>query len=249
MAPLNVAELRSLARMFRQGVDGAREQLELLAHERGEELTAVLGFPRANLDPVLDTGDLATLVAATIEGSVRLKREGVTRSRRETARALAATLSDASEHRDDGSAALHGALAEIVALWGSGWIVFGALGSVEAARLRAILRHCRGVTSRSIILTRESLFVFYETACSRGVIRLHLQRVVFHADALHIPIDIVGDVAPVEPAPPAPDPKPIDTTDPIPALVERARPAPRPHRSFARHLVEAALTFALGGQP
>lgn len=228
MAPLNVADLRSLARMFRQGVDGAREQLELLAHERGDELAAVLGFPRPNLDRVLDSGDLATLLAATIEGSFRLKREGLARSRRETARALAATLSEASERRDDGSAALHGALvAEIVALWGSGWIVFGTLGSVEATRLRALLRECRGVTSCSIILTRESLFVFYETACSRGVIRLLLQPVVFHEDALDIPIDLVSEVAPMEPAPPAPDPRPIDTGEPVPALVEPTRPASR----------------------
>lgn len=105
------------------------------------------------------------------------------------------------------------------------------------------------MTSCSIILTRESIFVFYETGCSRGVIRVLLQLVVFHEDALHIPIDLVRVVAPMEPAPPAPDPRPIDTGEPIPALVEPSRPGSRPHRSFARHLVEAALGFALGGQP
>lgn len=95
----------------------------------------MLGFPRPNLDRVLDSGDLATLLAATIEGCFRLKREGLARSRRESARALAATLSEVSERRGDGSAALHGSLvAEIVALWGSGG---SSSGRSAASRPRA----------------------------------------------------------------------------------------------------------------
>lgn len=254
MAPLNLVELRTLARLYRHGVEGAKEHLERLARERGDELAELLRFPRANLHAALGDPDLAALVAATIEGSARLKRDALARSRRHSARGLAETLCDVSERRDDGSIALHGPLlSEILLLWGAGCVVFGALGSVDAARLRAILRECRGVVSSAVILTHESLFVFYETARSRGVIRLALQRVVFDADALLVPIELVPAVAtPDVPGAVEPMPHPVDTPEPSADTLDGVRPdarRPRPRDPFALRLVEAALTFALGGAP
>lgn len=251
MAPLNLVELRTLARLFRQGVDGAKEELERLARERGDDLAAALRFPRANLDGALGDPNLAKLVAATIEGSARLKRDALARSRRGSARGLAETLCKVSERRDDGTVALHGALlSEILLLWGAGWVTFGSLGSVDAMRLRAVLRECRGVTSSAVILTDESLFVFYETARSRGAIRLHLQRVVLDVDALQVPTElIVVAEAPDVPGGMEPMPHPVDTPEPTPSALDGERDHPRGARvggRFALRLVEAALDLALG---
>lgn len=241
MAALTIGELRHLARLFRDGVDGARERLELLAIERGEELAALLRFPRENLARIALADDVAALVAATIDGALRIQRQALAQIRRSSARGLVETFCRLSEIRDDGSILLHGPLlAELLLLWGPGWIVFGERGSIGAPRLRAILRECRGVTSNAVVLTRESLFVYYEAARSRGVIRLHLQPAVIDVDALHIPI---ADV-PVQP---------VDTPEPPPPLAEDPRPnarARRPraaHHGFVRGLLEAALSFALGG--
>lgn len=262
MAPLSLVELRSLARMFRQGVEGAKDNLEVLARERVDELAELLRVPAAKLRHVLDADNLAALVATAIEHTARLRRDALIRSRRESARGLAETLCKVSERRDDGSIALHAALlGEILFLWGPGWLVLGSWGSVGAARLRAILRECRGVTSRAVVATNESVLVFYETACSRGMIRLHLHPVVADADALHVPIDTVpmsvvdthvtAEPAKEEPVPPEPAPLPIDTAEPPAPVAPVAGPVRRAtgrRRRFVR-IVEAALSLAIGAQP
>lgn len=238
MAALTLPELRLLARLFRQGVDGAAERLEVIARERGDELAALLRFPKGNLARVTDADDVAALVAATVEGAPRVRRDALQRSRRASARGLAETLCRISERREDGSIELHAPLlAEILLLWGPGCVVFGELGSVSAPRLRAILRECRGVASRSVILTRDAVLVFYETSRSRGVIRLHLHRVVYDVDALPVPIEQVPT-------------RPVDTSEPEVPLAEDARQTVRrPRSKFFDALVEMALAAALGGTP
>lgn len=242
MATLTIAELRHLARLFREGVDGARDRLETIARERGEEIAELLRLPRENLSRLDEADDIAALVAATVEGALRVQRAAVLRVRRASARGLAETLCRVSERRDDGSILLHGPLlAELLALWGAGWLVFGEWGSVGAPRLRAILRECRGVESNAVVLTRDSLFVFYEASRSRGVIRLHLQRVVLDGDALLVPI---GEL-PVQP---------VDTPEPPPPLADDPRTPRRPvarpaGHGFVQRLLDAAVVYALGGGP
>lgn len=245
MAPLTMPELRQLARLHRAGVEGAAEQLEVVVRERGEELAELLRFPKANLARVAETDDAPALVAATIKGAPRLRRDALQRSRRASTSGLAETLCRISERRADGSIELHAPLlADLLHLWGPGYIVFGDLGSISVPRLKALLRECRHVVSRAVILTESALLVFYETERSRGAIRLHLQRVVFDVDALHIPIEQVPT-------------QPSDTTDPDVPLADEpqcditARPAAarRRRRGFIERFVEVALAAALGGAP
>jgi hypothetical protein len=260
VAPLSIGELRPLARMFRQGVEGAGESLELLARERGEELAELLRFPAENLRRAIDADNLAALVATTVEHAARLRRDTLGASRRASARALVAALRERSEPRPDGSIALDSLLlADILALWGHGAVVFGERGRVGAARLRAILRECHGVTSSTVVLATDSLVVRYETPCSRGTIRLHLLPIVEDDDALHVPIDDgpmnIGAEVPATAPTPVPEPGPIDTTEPPPLLADdasappRARAQPRSRRGFVRWFVEAALAAAIGGGP
>lgn len=242
MGPLTYPALRQLARMHRAGIDGAGDELLHIARTRGPELADALRFPRANLERLAEAEDPVALIVATIEGAPRLRREAIQRSRRESASGLAKTLCSISERRDDDEIELHGPLlSELLLLWGAGWVVFGERGSVNAPQLRAILRECRGLRSTAVVLGARELFVVYETERSRGIIRLHLQRVVYDADALHIPTELV----PVQPIDTAEPPIPLGEQPQMPAAH-----AARPRRGgFLRALVEVAVAAALGGGP
>jgi hypothetical protein len=257
--PLNISELRSLARTFRAGVEGAKDNLEQLAHERGDELADLLRFPPANLQRALGEDNLAALLASTIEQAGRAQRDAVVRSRRDAARVLAARLGELSEHCDDGSVALdREVLGETLALWGSGAVAFGSRGTVDARRLRAILRECRAVTTGTVTLVGESLLLVYSTAQSRGMIRLHLHPVTEADEVLHVPLDTMrsrarGSAVLDARAPilDTPEPRPVDTSEPPPPLADDSRSSVQTRRrvGFTRRFVEAALAFALGATP
>jgi hypothetical protein len=227
---LTVAQLRGTARLYRAGVDGAADELSRILAEHVEELPALLGFPAANLERLREHQDPAQLLAATIEALPRVARDSRSRAQREMARSIAIDLARSARIDEHGTVDLDiGDLQRLVLLWpATGLLAFDARGSVSVGLLRALLQRCARVTAISVLVATHHVVVAYETATSRGCVRLMLASVARHADVLLVPVDTLGNNARAEVALPLAS-------------------SPR-RRGFAWRFVDA-LAAAVGGGP
>jgi len=261
VAPVTVPELRGLAKLYRSGIEGAEESIARIIADSGDELPDVLGFPRPNLERLLDNPNAVELLVATIEGAPRVARDARNRLHREGARELAAIVAANAEPRDDGTVALPLMLVtQMLSLWpGTGLLVLGERGSVDLGRLRAVLRECRGLTSTSLVVTSDAVVVAYTTARSRGLLRLFLQPILRHVDALVVPIapapvEVVAALAPsvvIAPTTVIEDAAAASSTVPVePEPVFRPIPRPpiAPTRPWAMRILDG-LAAALAGVP
>lgn len=187
MAAVMLAELRGLARLYRDGVDGVREQLMGIITASGPELPDVLGFPPANLERLHRSDDPVEVLVSTIEAVPRVVREARARAQREQARRLASGVAQ-SAVVVEGDLELDAALVSACcASWpGGGRLVFAERGAIDIRRLRALLKECRGLPI-SMLLTATSLIINWRTPHSRGHFKLTLWPGVADAVDLVIP--------------------------------------------------------------
>ncbi|MFO0680533.1 MAG: hypothetical protein U0234_00715 [Sandaracinus sp.] len=244
---LTVPDLRGLAKLYRRGVEGAREQLAAIIGERVAELPRLLGFPPANVTRLREHEDPVEVLVATIEGAPRVAREARMRAENERARALAAELGSTLVVDAEGTVDVDlSTIATIIELGDHRHVSFGERGAVETRRLRALLRECRRVSACSALLRESTLDVVYETARSRGIVRLHLQPAGAGVDVVLVPVTERTRVALPEVVAPIVE----ATTAPIATapLAARAPARTQPRRSqFASHFIEALVAAAFGG--
>lgn len=200
MATMTLAELRHVARLFHQGVGGAREQLAAQIADHAEDLPSVVGFAPDQLERLAKSEDPVSLLVATLDRVPEVRRRSRARQQREAAVALATTLVDTACRDDQGAVHVDARLlAEIVARCGSRAIRFGD-GAVETARLRALLRACRGLTDLDVAITHDRLVVRYASHGVRGTITLWLFPISPKVEALRVPLERVARADLVEEA-------------------------------------------------
>lgn len=254
MEALTVAELRSLAKLHRAGIDGATERLQLIVRDERDALPALLSFPAKNLERLLGEEDPVALLVATIERAPRVARAARARLENERAQHIASELARKLVLDDRGDCELRvGALASIAKLGDHRHIVFGERGGVPTRRLRDLLHACRRVTACSVFVRTTTLDVIYKTPRSRGIVRLHLS---FPAPHEHTIVVAMPDPAPVVETATCAVPSCVTLAETPAAGSGSARSArrrsPREHRSmpsFGRYIFDALLAVALGGGP
>jgi hypothetical protein len=189
VAPLTLTELRTAARLVRADVEGAAEQLVGLALTRGDALSRLLGIAPHQLDALASSPNAAARIAAAIESVPGARRPHEARADAGSARPLAHRLAASAIHRDDGSVALDVAvLRALVELRTARVLRFGARGTVDGTRLRAILRALRHPCTVSVVLMGRALVVTHQARHARGHIRLYLQADTPRAEALDVPV-------------------------------------------------------------
>ncbi len=206
MAAVMLAELRGLARLYRDGVDGVRDQLADVIAVSGSELPDILGFPRANLERLHRNDDPVGVLVDTIEGAQRVAREARGQAQRASARELAAAAAESAQVRLDGDIEIDPALVTAAcAAWPTGGdIVFSERGGIDVRRLRSLLKECRRLPI-SMLLTTTSLNIKWATPRSRGYFKLWLRPAAIDADNLMVPlaavptshVDIVAEAMPL----------------------------------------------------
>lgn len=178
MAALTAAQLRSLVRMYRRHVDGAREQLEELVSARPDVVAELLGLPRETLARVLARHDPAEAVSQLLEHQDDARRRDgkaeALASTRKAADALAASArwEGARAHLDPR------ALGTLLAARAVGELCFerddSPPGVVPLAYLRALFRECRACRMTDLYLEDHHLVLAYSANGARGRFRLVL---------------------------------------------------------------------------
>ncbi len=178
MGTLKPAQLRSLVRMFRHKVEGAREQLVELVTARPDVVAELLGLPHETLTRVLAQHDPAEAVSRLLDEQEDARR------REDRAAALTATqkLADAlaATTRWEGARA-HldpNVLGTLLAARAVGDLCFERLdappGAVPIAYLRALFRECRACRMTDLHLEGDHLVLAYSARGARGRFRLVL---------------------------------------------------------------------------
>jgi hypothetical protein len=188
---MTTAQLRGLAKLYRQRVDGAERQLAMIIEHNAHELPELLGFPLKNLERLREHEDPVEVLVATIEGAQRIARELRDRLAYEDASMLAVRLAETAVRRRDGHYALDLDLLGVLLVRYPGRVItFGTRGSCGSLRLRAILRELRDVRATSVVLTNDHIVIGYDGEGCRGMIRLKLHEVVVDDGTLVVPIDM-----------------------------------------------------------
>lgn len=175
MEAVTIGELRTLAKLYRAGVEGAADRLSEIVRDDRDQLPELLGFPPENVMRLLSDRDPIGLLVATIEGAPRVARALRARAENERAQRLADVITGMLALDARGDCELP--LADVVALAQLGdhhRIAFGMRGGVSTRRLRDLFATCRHVTACSAFLRERTLDIVYETRSSRGIVRLHL---------------------------------------------------------------------------
>ena len=185
---LSIAELRGLARLHRADIEGAHEQLTSIIEERAEELPALLNFPPSKLVRLREHEDAVGVLLALIDANRAKARDALRGQQREAAVRLAAAVAASAVVHLRGDIELDPrAVDALCGAWPSGAVVFGRRGSVDARRLRALLKECRSVP---ILMFASDcvLNIKWDTGRSRGNIKLTLWPTAEDEDALVIPL-------------------------------------------------------------
>ncbi len=174
--------LRQLAKLHREGVDGAGAALVTLAESNPVALADALGRTESWVHKVRCSEEAADIMVAAIgeaSHAVRAQRLEKARSRAE---AIAEVLASELQLTDEGHVLIPGdRLAELAAAGGYHFIGLPAKEDVrvlETSLLRQAFRECNGVRRLGVSLAPLHLLIEYETPLSRG----HL---VFRTDGLH----------------------------------------------------------------
>jgi len=184
------ADLRGLARLYRDGIDGAKQEISKVIRNDVEQLPSIVGFPPENLHQLADADDPVDLLVITIEAAARRARDDRRVAQKRIAHQLASALAVVATERDSSVALSPRALFDIVSAWpGRGMLGFGDRGGVGIPGLRAFLRACRSVDELEATLTTDTLVLRYATSSSRGAVRLLLHPLV-DDDSVVIPLSV-----------------------------------------------------------
>jgi hypothetical protein len=224
-----MTELRTLARLFREGVGGAEEQLMELASPDTINNLGLRG-------PV----DVRRLVRAIEDYSARQRHDRIA-ERRELARAIAQKLGESArfnpkKNRIDIDPGL---LAELAQTGGYPLLAIDTGGHPGVLPplplLRELFRRCQGVRIQEVFILGTTMTVLYRSDRSLGTYRLQVQPLVrAHEDVLVIQVPEVVRV-------PTPTfPKPADQPLPVPTMVElEAKPPAKKARRRSQEIHQA----------
>lgn len=249
-AALTLPELRGLARLHRQGVDGARAELEEIIQTHADELPEIVGFPSANLDRLRASVDPVDLLVVTVEAAARRSRQRRHEAQVRAARAIALELA-ASIVRVGAAYTLSvSALYELTVAWpGRGMVGFGDFGGIGIPGMRSFLRVCQSVDEIDAVLHADSIVLRYRTGTSRGFVRLVLHPLVGD-DVVVVPLPLAdpehGELAEAVAAPrdlSRPADPPIEPPPPRQATSPRDRPSAP---SLVRRFMDALVAVAAG---
>jgi len=218
MGTLKPAQLRSLVRMYRQKVEGAREQLVELVTARPDVVAELLGLPHETLTRVLAQHDPAEAVSRLLDEQEdarrRADRAAALTATRKLADALAATTrwEGARAHLDPN------VLGSLLAARAVGELCFerhdAPHGAVPIMYLRALFRECRACRMTDLHLEGGHLLLAYSARGARGRFRLVLSPPQPRADQVRVLLPTPAQVEAVGARASAPTP-----------TVARARPA------------------------
>lgn len=217
MGTLKPAQLRSLVRMYRHKVEGAREQLVELVTTRPDVVAELLGLPHDTVTRVPAQLDPAEAVSHLLdeqeEARRREDRASALTATRKLAEALAATArwDGARVHLDPG------VLGTLLAARAVGELRFDRddtpPGAVPIAYLRVLFRECRGCHMTDLYLEADHLVLTYSARGARGRFRLVLSPPQPRADQVRV---LLPTPAPVQVEVP---------TSTTPTLARAPRPA------------------------
>lgn len=242
---VSLKQLRDLARLHADGIEGAGDELAVIINTHPEPVAAVLGVGADIIERVRSSDDPAANLARIIENHHRRRRQARVQDVQSDAYRLADSLGQSCVFDDRGHVRMDLALLSEVLRFGSGFdrLAFRIgddMLSVDLRLLRALFRECRGVEVTDLHLGDEHFVVSYRTSMSRGLVRLLHQapevtdRILVVAVALP-PAPVVLDPGPsrADPPPTFPDPE-----EPV------RRHGPTPFRAALRHFLDALASGA-----
>ncbi len=217
---VSMTQLRTLAKLFRDGVTGAEQRLVELADP---DTLSNLGLR----GPV----DVRRLVRAIEDYSGRQKHDRLAESR-EVARAIAQKLAESArfnpkKNRIDLDPVL---LGELAATGGYPALAIDVGGKPKVLpplpMLKELFRRCRGVRVQEVFILGQTMTIYYRTDRSLGTYRLQVYPLTrADQDVLVIQVpDVVRPTTPTFPRPadPPPEPRPEAAAKP-PAKKARRR--------------------------
>lgn len=243
MAPLTVPQLRSLARLYRDGVEGAAEQLDAHIEHGADHLAEVIGFPADEIPRLRATRDRVDVLVRTIEKAGAHHHAKRRASARSCAEGLVQGLLESACRVDAQWVEVDPmALGALVTCGGYDWLVLDTefvVRGIPRGLLRAFFRECRGVEVQSARVGTNMLVLCYGGPRSRGILRLGFHHVPADADAVCVPIGRVAlrvpDPAPLRAAESVEADaaeRTVGRSDPEEATLDATdidAPAPRPH--------------------
>jgi len=177
---LTIARLRTLARLYRQGIEGVDVQLLALVIDRSALFADIVGFDVGPIDDGTRPDLAAERIVAAIESAPRRARSRLAAQKRQRAEGLARELADHATLRDDGFVDLdHHLLRDLSGCGGYrylGLTVRGQVRVLERARLKAAFKECRKTQVQSLYLTSEALWLHYKTKKGHGLLCFRAER-------------------------------------------------------------------------
>lgn len=196
MAPLTVPQLRSLARLYRDGVEGAAEQLDAHIEHGADQLAEVIGFPADEIPRLRATRDRVDVLVRTIEKAGAHHHAKRRASARSCAEGLVQGLLESACRVDAQWVEVDPmALGALVTCGGYDWLVLDTefvVRGIPRGLLRAFFRECRGVEVQSARVGTNMLVLCYGGRRSRGILRLGFHHVPADADAVCVPLGRVA---------------------------------------------------------
>jgi hypothetical protein len=174
MEALTLGTLTQLVRLHRAGVEGVADLLAELVGGRPNEVATVLDLPPGAIEGLPAHPRPIDLLVAAIEDAPRARRRDAARVHQEHARwwadelARTACVADAHVVLD----VIH--LGELLEHHRGPTLTFAGHGSVETARLRAIVRAVARLADVVVGVRGAAIEIVYRAAGVRGVIRLRL---------------------------------------------------------------------------
>lgn len=184
---LTITKLRHLARLYRENIEGAADELNEVLALSWDELPALLRCSPESVARIRDHEHAAHALAAAVQehaGSRKHRAESCDLA----ARLAASSLIEGVHHADSRIAIPSTPLRRLLALWpGSGLLSFGQRGAVDIAKLRSLLRACPRDPLLVVLHPRE-LVVRYLTPGGYGRVRFALRPARHDERLLLVPI-------------------------------------------------------------
>lgn len=174
MAPLTLSTLTQLARLHRAGVEGVPDVLDEIVGRRPDELAAALDLPVGAIERLPAHPRPIDLLVAAIEDAPRARRRDAARVQQERARWWADELARTARVTNTHVTLDITHLAELLECHRGSTLTFAGHGSVETARLRAIVRAVARFAEVVVVVHGAALEIVYRAPRVRGVIRLRL---------------------------------------------------------------------------
>jgi hypothetical protein len=242
---LSLKQLRDLARLHADGIEGAGQEIEITLNNEPEEIAAVLGVGMDIIERVRSSDSPSTNLARLIEGHHRRKRQARVQDVQSDAYRLAELLGVTCVLSARGLVTMDLRLLAELLRFATGFDrlafrVGGDMRSVDLRVLRALFRECRGVEVTDLHLGDEHLVLSYRTGRSQGLVRL-----LHRAPEVTERILVVAVAQNLEPAVLDPLPARVDLPPTFPDPEEPVRRSgPTPFRTALRHLLDALVTGA-----